>query len=641
MGLFYFPRIIDKNAFLCYIARLFYYPMTMKNRVFTLILGSLAAMAVLLYCPKPAMAETAIDPNLTYLIITRPVFKNTLTDFVEFKTSKGETVGLFMIEDIVAEYDGADAPEKIRNFLRDAKNTAPRAKFVLLVGAPRDTKFGAEAVTELKTDFEVPIRYVGYAGVYDGPKLPIPTDQYYASVLTEWNPGADFSFTPDFFVGRVPAKTADEVAAWSAKTIAWNTPSAPRHSQFISSYCGRRTDPIFSDSLLGRLTHKFIFHYCTTDEGGDIAELANLDQADYVSSYSHGAPGAIVKPENKAGYTLTKASPGFTKNPVVFVHGCEVGGLDYPQQSLGENLILRPDGAAAFVGSSRSHWDIRFPFWQAIFLDGHLTAGEALYRAKQDKVATEFPSLREIDNLFMFNLLGDPGLKVVHPSFVVTNQDAAWNTVDMIRGNVRRVHTVVTSLFPELVAGHVGQQLQYSTQEQPLEVEPGTVVKAVTDIGMPQTTGALAQTTAVGFSGCDPDKMSCIAAEVKLTAPLNFSCGRKTETADGRKAFQIKFWNYQGGRVSLHLIGKGGMVPTGKQWSELEWQPIADGSVVEPTAGLVAPFAFDKTMDNLALAAESADKTYFTPSYQVWAEDENGNYLGKCAVPNLGEPNVF
>ena len=74
-----------------------------------------------------------------------------------------------------------------------------------------------------------------------------------------------------------------------------------------------------------------------------------------------------------------------------------------------------------------------------------------------------------------------------------------------------------------------------------------------TDIYNRQNQGYEAQTTAVGFSVCNPNLMACIAAPVKLTPELNFSCARKNKIND-QYSFTLKSWNASNKKITLHLV---------------------------------------------------------------------------------------
>lgn len=577
----------------------------------------------------PAAPAFAKEPT-TYIIVTRPMFTEALQPFIAEKNAKGEIVEMVTVEEIMAAYRGADIPEKIRRYLADEARVSP-ADTLLLVGAVRGTNFGHESQTELKTPWEVPIRYVEHLGEYAGPKLPIPTDQYYASAIGAWNPDEYFDFSVDFVTGRVPAKMAEDVSVWVEKTLAWKAPTRAVQSQFISAYCDNRSIPIQSDALLARHTHDMRFHYCLNDAGGDIAEIANQTAPDYISSYSHGNYLGTHKNADGSGYELTVDSPGFRNNPFVFIHGCDVGGLDYGRESLAEKLIRTKDGAVAFVGSSRSHWDMRFPFWQSVFLDGNLEAGRALYAAKQ-KQAAGLPSLKEMDNLLMFNLLGDPQLKLVEPAFATEELSSTYSD----NGRIRYVTTRTTSLGPR-AEGTVSQH--QSSTAAPILVEAVKSATAVTAVWNRASADSFSQETVLGFTACDTSKHSCIAAPILLTAPVEFACARKHHE-NGQYAFDVKFLKGTTKELTLRLEGKGGMLSVDKPWSEHPWTHIESATTFDPIGSQMTTITFDKKLEDMHLAS-ATDSVYYTPFYRLIAEDSAGNHLGSCALSNLGEPTFF
>lgn len=381
-----------------------------------------------------------LHPDSTYIIIGREKFEDTLVEFIEHKESEGQKIAYYDLNDIVCNNEGRDIPEQIRNFLKEAKGTT-KAKYLLLVGTPlkdrskeRSLEFYSPSVKELTYDWEMPIRYVTKIQTYDDDdSLYIPTDQYYASLSGSWDNNNndifgeylskeneyEISFDTDLYVGRVPVQTTTELKNWIKKTVKWKPKQNPIHSRFISARCDGEYDKDdngnpFDENGLEK-THDLIFHYCIDDNGGDIAELANIDQADFVSSYSHGYFTYITKSPSEIGYDLDDASPGFDKNSVMYVHGCNINGLDYYEKSLGEDLIARSDGVTAIVASTRSHRDLPFNFWNEVFFKHNYEIGPAMFGEKESR--WNYLSLDDdfIDNFAMFNLFGDPSLKLIEP----------------------------------------------------------------------------------------------------------------------------------------------------------------------------------------------------------------------------------
>lgn len=75
-------------------------------------------------------------------------------------------------------------------------------------------------------------------------------------------------------------------------------------------------------------------------------------------------------------------------------------------------------------------------------------------------------------------------------------------------------------------------------------------------------------------------------------------------------------------------------------WKDQPWQNIASMNVAELTANQYLNFNFNQTVADIHVS-NAQSTVYYTPMYQIWAEDENGNRLGTATLHNLGEPTVF
>ncbi|MGQ9810170.1 MAG: C25 family cysteine peptidase [bacterium] len=127
------------------------------------------------------------------------------------------------VEWISGKYHGADLPEKIRNFLRDAYQEWGTV-YVLIGGSPE----------------VVPIRYA-WTNYYGGES--IPTDVYYQDLKGNWNadgddiygeygkpplePGDSLGLYEHLISGRAPVRNSAEARAFIDKTIAYATQPAP------------------------------------------------------------------------------------------------------------------------------------------------------------------------------------------------------------------------------------------------------------------------------------------------------------------------------------------------------------------------------------------------------------------------------
>ena len=202
------------------------------------------------------------------VIIAPSKFERYLDDLIEHKNSFGVQTKLVTTEQIYKDYDGADKPEKIKYFIKDAIETW-KIKYVLLVGGlnnviwakPRDDcNQGSKA-------WYVPVRY---NNLYDDPEHPLSssihdpgviTDLYYADIyekeggFSSWDPSGDgiyaawrkpgiendtgIDMEPDVIVGRLACRSIKEVKDVVAKIIKYEKqPADPEWFERVLSVSG-------------------------------------------------------------------------------------------------------------------------------------------------------------------------------------------------------------------------------------------------------------------------------------------------------------------------------------------------------------------------------------------------------------------
>ncbi len=176
--------------------------------------------------------DTSAMPSLEgnevqYVIITNNTdisgtsvgdFTTKFQEYANWKTQSGTPAKIITVDDIRANYAGADIAEKIRNFIQDA-HLFWGTEYVLLGG-------GASIV---------PVRWIN--GSY------MPTDLYYSAIYhptlgygDNWNADGDTKFAenisngnspdyadymPDIAVGRIPVDTNDEAETFLKKNFSY------------------------------------------------------------------------------------------------------------------------------------------------------------------------------------------------------------------------------------------------------------------------------------------------------------------------------------------------------------------------------------------------------------------------------------
>lgn len=369
--------------------------------------------------------------NTDYLIITRPMFLDSLSELITLKEQQGFKVKVVALENILepkgiyyADYAIGDIQETIKNFLQKLSQENATIKYVLIVGTPRQFNYedgsgpyNAQYTTSLSYPWEVPIRYIYPEEDWsDGSKgMGIPTDQYYASATSNWDKNnnkiygefenEEYSFKPDFYIGRVPVKTTEQLESFVEKIKKWVPPDDFTESMFSQAACWPE---YISDTVQAySYAHGLVCHYCPSDDCGDQAPFANIDKSHYLSSYSHG-----YYKQTTGAFKLTKES-ALDHNPIVFLHACQVGGLDYTDESLGQYLMGSPDGSTAFIGTTRSMPDIGFLFKDYIFFNNTPVIGDAFYNYKYQENSERLPRYDEITLFLMYQLYGDPSMVVI------------------------------------------------------------------------------------------------------------------------------------------------------------------------------------------------------------------------------------
>lgn len=624
-----------------------------------------------------------VNPRASYIILTRPLFRETLRPFIRAKQTAGEHVELVEIDSFLCSEPGGDIPEKIRHYLGRASQAIVGLKGlpkVLIVGAPeRLQRSGAGGGflnsnlaargQSLEYAWEIPMRYFGrMAG-----DIPIPTDQYYASLTPNWNinidntgsldPWAmDFDFQVNFLVGRVPARNIIELRNWINTTLGWRVPTTFTESTFQSSLCYNRT-PREEDVWEDKSTHRVIPHSCQTDEGGDIATYVNREMPDLVTSYSHGIVTGITNDPTPNGYTLTVNSPGFTKPPIMFVHGCEVGGVDYDEQSLAESYLGRPNGVVAFIGSTRSHWDSRFPFPQSIFNKGYLTLGEAFYQTKISVAKDDYLPYKLVDNLFMFSLYGDPGLRIVEPTLKisVTPRNSVIHVPAQRAREPFTVPVTIRSSSDEALRGG----LRYFNDEPNLiSVAPRTTTSTTlrgssTDPSTPLTALQVrdhllfAYPRTIQFSpyfatdhACNTSRMTCIASQIKIVPPLHLSCARIKPTFGIVEGVRVR----TGKKAEVKIMSKSTTLVSGAVTLVLKIKPgaylspteeadrnnpdtateVARLEIANPEVGQVYEFRYASNPPSVPYSGERVGYTYFAARYFTVALNSREENIGLC-----------
>lgn len=167
---------------------------------------------------KPSLSGAAVE----YLVIAPAAYQVALQPLLNWKNLTGTPADIRTVEWILQNYpDGVDDQQRIRHFIRDAYRYWG-TRYVFIAGGPA----------------QVPARYCRYWS-WTVP-IDILADGYYACLDGEWNSDGDqyfgegkhlsdpvnlvgdgVDFDPEVMVGRIPALSAEQLAIWVTKYLAY------------------------------------------------------------------------------------------------------------------------------------------------------------------------------------------------------------------------------------------------------------------------------------------------------------------------------------------------------------------------------------------------------------------------------------
>ncbi|MGB5911953.1 MAG: C25 family cysteine peptidase [Promethearchaeia archaeon] len=414
------------------------------------------------------------NPKVEMLIITPDDedFINAVSPLAQWKNDKGlKTIVLSNF----SEYSGRDDTERIRNMIKSYYERE-NIKWILLIG---------DAQEDL-----IPIRYVYNPDVVImGPEESEhlnwddyykPTDFYYADLNGSWDEDNDDIFgesaeynkngkdeiewTPEAYVGRLPADSATELEIMVNKTLKYEMdPSignwmnrmllaAGITEMFPNDYDedeARLTQYIWTNYVISEMNFTHL-HKTTSSfdpispppypNNDSILDSNNFD-THFDSGYStvffagHGNPTTLASLGiSPSVYDNADASSSENLNmpSLFYAFACTSSSYDKNDNSIGEILIKRAEaGTVGYISGLRVTWyainDTNLEwlnrgnaklFWKTFFEQKYFQQGKALYESKVDYInsgifspySQYFECHRK--NILTYCLLGDPELDI-------------------------------------------------------------------------------------------------------------------------------------------------------------------------------------------------------------------------------------
>lgn len=344
-----------------------------------------------------------------YLVIGPEALIATAKPLIEHRERQGLRTAMASTEAIASEFGhGELTPQSIRELIGYAyhKWRAPRLRYVLLLGdATYDFKnYLGTKVTNQVPPFMVRTSYLWTA-----------SDPAYAAV------NGDDSL-PDVAIGRLPAKSSEELRAMVAKIIAYESGELAEEAPFVlvaddADEAGdfeKDADELASTLLAGHETRRIYLSRLGTSAARE-AIVEGFDRGASTMSYlGHGAIN-LWAAENLFNNARVETLSPQSQQPVVLTMNCLNGYFHFPYfDSLAEALVKRQDkGAiAAFSPSGLSLNGPAHRYHQALLQElvsvRHSRLGDAVVAAQEAYAETgAFPEL-----LSIYHLFGDPALKL-------------------------------------------------------------------------------------------------------------------------------------------------------------------------------------------------------------------------------------
>ncbi|MEJ2235912.1 MAG: C25 family cysteine peptidase, partial [Syntrophobacterales bacterium] len=363
-----------------------------------------------------------------------------LIDLTALRQAQGLRVKVVDVDDIFDEFSyGITAPEAIRDFLTYAYSswTPPAPQYVLLVGdSSRNPKnnpdpwFGLDTVTTYLPTYLTVTEHMGETAA---------TDEWFARVSGD-------DAIADLYIGRLPAKSADEATAMVNKILAYegslNTKSWEKDVLLLADDQGDGPEydyeAVFETmnddvaALLPAAMNDPITGYLTgylNDYGNaDVLKaeiLAQINSGTLMVNYSgHSSIQRLAEPNIfKTADVATLTNSGMY--PLFVSMGCLSGnfvwpeGWNYPYPSLAEALLRAEDkGAAAALMSTGltttgGQHILNTALFDVVFNQDVRVLGQAVSSAKQILMANGGSMYDEVNETFL--LFGDPAMTLKVP----------------------------------------------------------------------------------------------------------------------------------------------------------------------------------------------------------------------------------
>ncbi len=374
-----------------------------------LVVGAQARKTIARIAPMFDAKLRAAERQADYIVIAPLNLVAALQPLMAWRAQQGLRVLVTTPNEIYDEFAfGAETPEALRAFLDYALThwQTPAPRFVLLVG---------KATYDYRDYLNAPNKNLV-------PTYLVETPHLGQAASDNWFVATDADDLPRMAIGRIPAKTAEQVTQVVNKTLAYEAATSAAWQQRAVLVTDDK-DASFADSakmLTGKLPPTWQTQAINlADHGGDV----NATRPEIVQAWNAGAglffyighgsidtwaAGPLFSGENVSALT------NGDRLPILITPTCLDGYFYHPQKdSLTEDALFKRGGgivaALAPTGLSLSDAQdtLMVSLLTELFERGAPTLGEAMQRAKQ-AIPRATPDQREV--IDTFGILGDPAL---------------------------------------------------------------------------------------------------------------------------------------------------------------------------------------------------------------------------------------
>ena len=400
-------------------------------------------MPAALLCLVLALPQAQPD----VVVVCPAEFRQALGPWVEYRTGQGHEVVLVSNEGTAAEIRA-----RIGQAARGGK-----LRFVVLVG---DTEPGMDRDPRVRARC-VPIDQAkAVVNVQWGSEPTIATDNGYADL--------DGDAVPEVAVGRLTADTPQELSAMVGKILAYErSPDFGPWRRRLNFVAGVGGFGALADMVLESAARYFLTRdvpasyavsmtygswrspYCPDPRQFHAATMDRLNEGAwfwvYIGHGFHLGLDRVRVPEGRYHILDVRDVPKLTcrppRAPIALFLACYTGAIDARDDCLAERMLRTPGAPVAVIAGSR----VTMPYAMGVlstelmdqcFRKECPTLGEALLRAKRNLVseAKDDPRRKMLDSvasaispdpsklaaeraehLLLFNLIGDPLLRLHHP----------------------------------------------------------------------------------------------------------------------------------------------------------------------------------------------------------------------------------